>query len=261
MHTKLPSDVQRAIECAEEAEPAGLGKRVLARIRENLAVSEEKRIPMCQDTGMLLMFVSLGEDIFINGSLNNILEEAAAAAYRDGYFRKSTVTDPLKERINSGDNLPVLIHYDYHPGKDLKIGILAKGFGSENCSRTYMLNPTQGQDAVIEAVTETIQLAGGKPCPPTVVGIGIGGTLDIAARLSKQALLRSLGDSNPDPYYAALEAEILKRINSLGIGPGGLGGGTTSLGVLIETAPTHIAGLPLAVTVNCWADRKGEVVL
>lgn len=257
----LPEDVSRRIINSRERE-TGLSKTVLSRIVENLECAKKNCLPMCQDTGMVLLMVVIGRECDLTGiNMDQLLNRAVEDAYRDGSFRKSVVTDPLNGRANSKNNLPAVIYYDYIDGDKLKISGVLKGFGSENCSRVFMLKPTEGRSRVIEVVKETILAAGGSPCPPTVLGIGIGGTMDYAAKLSKKALLRELDDTNPDPYYSELEDEILKEVNSLGVGPGGLGGGVTSLGVKIETYPTHIAGLPVAISVNCWADRKLKVVL
>jgi len=267
LNVRIPEDVRRALTAAFAAE-TGLGKKVIERILENIELAQQKRRPVCQDTGMLLGLITIGTGVRIAGEeitphsgpdrvfIGSIIEEASEAAYRDGFFRKSVVSDPLKERINSGTNLPPVLHYELVPGDGLEIALMAKGFGSENCSAVHMLKPTAGKEEVLDAVVDTVRRAGGSPCPPTILGIGIGGTMEKAALLSKKALLRDLSDDHPDPWYAELEAEILQAVNSLGIGPGGLGGKTTSLAVKVETYPTHIAGLPVAVTVNCWADRK-----
>lgn len=257
----LPSDVSKKIIEHKEKE-LGLSKTVLTKIVENLECAKKNCLPMCQDTGMVLLFVEIGMELNLSGfNLEKIINEAVADAYKDGSFRKSVVLDPLNGRENSKNNLPAVIYYDFIPGDKLKISGVLKGFGSENCSKLFMLKPTEGRQKVIEVVLDTIKSAGGSPCPPTVLGIGIGGTMDYAAKLSKKALLRELDDINPDPYYRELEDDLLKQINNLNIGPGGLGGGVTSLGVKIEHYPTHIAGLPVAISVNCWADRKVKVEL
>jgi len=257
----LPKDVQEKIIHSMNSE-AGLSKTVLTRILQNLDCASKNCLPMCQDTGMVLLFVEIGRDLDLSQvNLEEVIYKAVEDAYRDGSFRKSVVTDPLNERINSKNNLPPVIYYDFIQGDELKITGVLKGFGSENCSKVFMLKPTEGRNRVIEVVLETVKSAGGSPCPPTVLGIGIGGTMDYAAKLSKKALLREIDDINPDPYYKELEDDILKAVNSLNIGPGGLGGGVTSLGAKIEHYPTHIAGLPVAISVNCWADRKVKVVI
>jgi len=239
-----------------------LGAKVLGAIGENIKLAAEQNIPLCQDTGMAVCFVEIGNDVTVEGEpLEKTINRAVGEAYRDGYFRKSVVKDPLKDRTNTGTNLPPVIYYDFIEGGDIKISILAKGFGSENCSKIEMLKPTTDRAGVIDAVKKIVKTAGGSPCPPVILGIGLGGTMDYAAKLSKKAFFRELDDENPDEYYALLESDILKDVNELDIGPGGLGGAATCLGVKIETYPTHIAGLPLAVSVNCWADRKFSVVI
>lgn len=257
----LPKDVsEKVIEHQRKEE--GLSKTVLTNIVENLECAKKNCLPMCQDTGMVLLFVEIGLELDMKGfDLDSVLNRAVEDAYRDGSFRKSIVKDPLNGRVNSKNNLPAVIYYDFIKGDKLKVKGVLKGFGSENCSKVFMLKPTEGRAKVIDVVLETISSAGGSPCPPTVLGIGIGGTMDYAAKLSKKALLRELDDVNPDTYYKELEEEILEKVNSLNIGPGGLGGGVTSLGVKIEHFPTHIAGLPVAISVNCWADRKVKVEL
>lgn len=256
---RLPVDIAAALEKGLDREQ-GRGKTVLDAIRENCRIADRENLPLCQDTGMVLFFVQKGEDLRITeGLLADALNRAVAEAWKEGFFRLSVVGDPLKDRTNTGTNTPAVIWHEPVLGGSLSIGFLLKGFGSENCCRTWMLKPTASKEDVIAAVCETVRLAGGGPCPPTVLGLGLGGTMDQAAYLSKKALLRDLSDPHPDPWYAALEKEILQRVNEMGIGPGGLGGSVTSLGVKIETAATHIAGLPLAVSVNCWADRKGRI--
>lgn len=257
---ELPRDVRVQLERAA-SEETGRARIVLNRCLENLDAAREDNMPLCQDTGMVLLFVEQGEDIRLDGRLSDALEKGVREAYREGYFRKSVVADPLKERRNRGDNLPPVVYVSTVAGDGLKINFLLKGFGSENCSRLHMLKPTAGREGVIQAVLSTVREAGGAPCPPIVVGVGIGGTMDMAAVLSKKALIRNLDSPHDDPWYDELEKDILDRINRTGIGGGGLGGDITALGVKIATYPTHIAGLPVAVTINCWADRKGEVVL
>ncbi len=282
MNVVLAADVVAALRAARESEsPAhGTGPQsrtgsssaprpatlpgaacfVLDSILENADIAAREQLPMCQDTGFVLVFVEQGHQVRIEGEpLDRIIHRAIGDAYRDGLFRNSVVGDPLNNRANTGTNLPPAIHYDHVDGDHLTIGCLAKGFGSENYSQTRMLKPTAGPDAVVQTVVETVERAGGNCCPPVVLGVGIGGTMDWAARLSKKALLRDLSDHHRDPYYRALEERIADAVNALGIGAGGLGGTTTALGVHIETYPTHIAGLPVAVSVNCWAERKAVV--
>jgi fumarate hydratase subunit alpha len=256
----LPPDVKSALVRGARNE-TGRAKIVLNRCLENLAAAEEDNMPLCQDTGMVLLFCEIGEDCSLDGNLNEALERGVEEAYREGYFRKSIVIDPLKDRKNSGNNLPPVIYHEIVKGDRLKINLLLKGFGSENCSRLHMMKPTTDKQGVMDAVLQTVREAGGSPCPPIVVGVGIGGTMDKAAVLSKKALMRDLDSPHEDPWYDSMEKELLNKINETGIGGGGLGGDITALGVKIATYPTHIAGMPVAVTINCWADRKGEVIL
>jgi fumarate hydratase subunit alpha len=252
----LPGDVKGALHKAIKKETGPAGK-VLKFITENLESAERENMPMCQDTGMVVVFVEMGDQVEIKDAfIDDVIHEAIADAYEEGFFRKSVVEDPLNGRKNTGNNLPAVIHHELKKGSDLKISLMLKGFGSENCSRLAMLKPTDSREDVIESIAKIVVEAGGSPCPPTILGIGIGGTMDYAAKLSKKALIRELDDSHPDPYYAKLEDDILRRVNELGIGGGGLGGDITTLAVKVEKFPTHIAGLPVAVTVNCWADRK-----
>lgn len=257
---ELPPDIEKALDQAVQME-SGRASAVLNRCRENLKIAREKNMPFCQDTGMVLIFVDRGEDCRVEGGLIQALNRSVERAYNEAFFRKSVVLDPVKERKNSGNNLPPVIHERTVEGDKLQVRFLLKGFGSENCSRLYMLKPTEGRQGVIDAVVETMRQAGGSPCPPVVLGVGIGGTMDYAARLSKEALFRDLDASHPDPWYAELEKEMCQKVNELGIGGGGLGGDVTALGVKVAAYPTHIAGMPVAVSVNCWADRKGEVLL
>ncbi len=256
MNVVLPEDVHARLREAHELEN-GPGKEVLARILENVDVAASQRIPMCQDTGMVIAFVEVGHEVRIEGSVRQALSRAVAEAYDEGAFRKSVVRDPL-DRVNSGDNLPPVVYLEEVEGSTVRVGLIAKGFGSENCSRTYMLKPTDDEERIGEVVCETVRLAGGSPCPPVILGVGIGGTMDYAAVLSKKALLCPLG-AKKDEATDRLEAALLSRVNGLGIGPGGLGGQTTALGVSVLRYPTHIAGLPVAVSVNCWADRRATV--
>lgn len=252
----LPGDVKRALKNAIELE-TGPAKKVLRHISLNLETAEKENLPMCQDTGMIVAFVEMGNEVEIaDAFIDDVINSAIRDAYEEAFFRKSIVADPLNGRKNTNTNLPAVIHHELKKGADLKISLMLKGFGSENCSRISMMKPTSSREEVIETIAGFVTSAGGSPCPPSTLGIGIGGTMDYAAKLSKKALLRELDDTNPDPYYAQLELDIYKRINELGIGGGGLGGSITTLGVKVEKFATHIAGLPLAVSVNCWADRK-----
>jgi len=257
---ELPPDISAALDKAISVE-RGRASSVLNRCRENLIIAKNKGMPFCQDTGMVVIYVDKGEDCRVEGGLIPALHQSVEKAYREGSFRKSIVEDPVKNRINTGNNLPPVVHERSVEGDKLTIRFLLKGFGSENCSRMHMLKPTEGRDGVIQAVVKTMKEAGGSPCPPVVLGVGIGGSMDYAARLSKEALFRDLDEKHPDPWYADLEKEILDKVNELGIGGGGLGGDVTALGVKIQSYPTHIAGMPVAVSVNCWADRKGEITL
>jgi fumarate hydratase subunit alpha len=234
---------------------------MLDKIIINSDIASKENMPMCQDTGMAVIFVELGQDVHIvGGSLKEAINEGIRQGYSEGYLRKSVVKDPLT-RVNTGDNTPAVIHIDIVDGEELKITIAPKGFGSENMSRIKMLKPSDGVEGVKEFVLETVKIAGPNPCPPIIVGVGIGGTFEKAAELSKKALLRSIEERNNDTYYSDLEDELITKINKLGIGPQGFGGKTTALGVNIETYPTHIAGLPVAVNISCHATRHAEIVL
>lgn len=257
----LSSDVLQALKKYEKIEVSEIGKEMLGRIIENAELASDKEIAICQDTGMSVVFVEIGQDVHvIGGSITESINEGVRQAYRDGYLRKSVVGDPL-DRKNTNDNTPAIIHYDIVPGDKIKIQAMPKGFGSENMSAVKMLKPSDGVDGVIEFVLETVRKAGSNPCPPIIVGVGIGGTMEKAALLSKKALLHSLNEKNDNPFYTELEDLILTKINNLGIGPQGLGGITTALGVRIESYPTHIAGLPVAVNITCHAARHTEVIL
>ena len=257
---RLPGDVKRALKKAIKDE-TGPAEKVLRHISLNLETAEKENMPMCQDTGMVIVFIEMGHLVEIEKDLfiDDIINEAIKDAYDEAFFRKSVVIDPLNGRKNTGTNLPAVIHHEITKGSDLKISLMLKGFGSENCSRIQMLKPTDDREKVINTICEIVTSAGGSPCPPSILGIGIGGTMDYAAKLSKKALLRELDDTNEDPYYAQLERDIYTRVNELGIGGGGLGGAITTLGVKVEKYPTHIAGLPVAISINCWADRKAVV--
>lgn len=257
---KLSSEMEGCIRGAAKTEKSELGKKVLGQLAENMDIAGEDRIPICQDTGMAVFFVELGQELHINGSLTDAINEGVRRGYTEGYLRKSVVGDPL-ERVNTKDNTPAIIHYDIVPGDKLKITVAPKGFGSENMSKLYMLKPADGVEGVKEAVIETVKAAGPNACPPFVVGVGIGGDFELVAKLSKKALTREPGSHNEKPYFAELEKELLEKINSLGIGPAGLGGSTTALAVNIETYATHIAGLPVAINMCCHVDRHKTVIL
>ena len=247
--------------CRDEEEKP-LARSILDKIVRNDELARERMVPMCQDTGMAVFRVKLGEEVRITGGLlEEAIQSGAAQGYCEGYLRKSVVADPLFDRVNTRDNTPAVIYYELVPGDRLDITFAPKGFGSENMSAVAMLKPADGVEGVINFVVETVKKAGPNPCPPMVVGVGIGGTFEKAAYLAKKALMRPLDVRNPDPYYAALEAELLERINALGIGPQGFGGLTTALGLNIEVLPTHIAGLPCAVNIGCHATRHAMEVL
>lgn len=257
---RLPPDVINAIERAEKAEPWGGAKRILSLLGDNVRIASEKTLPVCQDTGMACVFVELGQDVHIEGNFEQAVNNGVRRGYGEGYLRKSVVCDPLR-RVNTGDNTPALVTVKLTRGDKMRITVMPKGFGSENMSALKMLKPADGVDGVKNFVLETVEKAGANPCPPIIVGVGIGGSFDKAAYLAKHALLRPVNEPNPDEYYAALERELLDKINALGIGPQGFGGKTTALAVLIEAMPTHVAGLPVAVNISCHATRRASASL
>lgn len=259
-NVNLPKDVASCIECKREEEDWTPAKEILDRIIENYNLAAQKEMPICQDTGMACLFITLGQDVHVEGNLEEAINEGIRQGYEEGYLRKSVVGDPL-ERVNTGDNTPAVIYYDIVPGEDFVIELAPKGFGSENMSRIAMLRPSDGLEGVKKFILETVELAGPNPCPPIIVGVGIGGTFDKAAVMAKKALLRPLDQENPKEFYRDLEKELLDEINNLGIGPQGFGGRTTALGVNIETNPTHIAGLPVAVNISCHVTRHIKEVL
>jgi len=251
----LTPDMEAALINAGESEISPLGKQVLSQLRENLKIADEDMIPICQDTGMAVVFVEMGQEVHITGaSLSDAINEGVRKGYTEGYLRKSVVGDPL-ERVNTGDNTPAVIHYDIVPGDSFKLTVAPKGFGSENMSRVFMLKPAEGIEGVKNAVLTAVNDAGPNACPPMVVGVGIGGTFEKAAIMSKRALLRPAGEHSEIPYVSDLEKELLEKINKSGIGPGGLGGRMTALAVNILTYPTHIAGLPVAINICCHVNR------
>lgn len=257
----LTSDVKEKIENAYKNESWPIAREMLEKILTNIDIAKNEKMPMCQDTGMACVFVEIGQDVHIvGGSLKDAINEGIRQGYIEGYLRKSVVKDPL-DRVNTGDNTPAIIYYDVVEGDKLKIKIAPKGFGSENMSQLKMLKPADGLDGVKDFVLKVVKEAGPNPCPPIVVGIGIGGTFDKAANLAKKALVRPLNERNNDKFYSDLEEELLEKINEIGIGPQGFGGKTTALAVNIETYPTHIAGLPIAVNINCHVTRHAEVEL
>ena len=257
---RLPEDMRRSIENARSKEKWDTARGILDKIIENYNIADEKFVPICQDTGVCCVFLKIGTDVHIEGDLIEAVNEGVRRGYRDGYLRKSVVGDPLR-RVNTGDNTPAMLYTELVPGDKLELTVAPKGFGSENMSKLAMLKPSDGVEGVKDFVVKTVEEAGHNPCPPIVVGVGIGGTFDKAALLAKKALMRSTDERNKDEYYAALEAELLDRINALGIGPQGFGGRTTALAVNIETMPTHIAGLPVAVNINCHVTRHRTVIL
>lgn len=259
-NTVLPPDVAAALEACRTAEPWPLAAETLDLLRDNLARARERDLPICQDTGMACVFVELGQEVHIEGNFEEAVHEGVRRGYGEGYLRKSMVADPLR-RVNTGDNTPAAVTLRLVPGDKCTVTVAPKGFGSENMSRLAMLKPADGVEGVKNFVVETVRLAGPNPCPPMVLGVGIGGSFDKVAALAKHALLRPLDRPNPDPYYAQLEGELLEEINALGIGPQGFGGRTTCLGLAIETAPTHVAGLPVAVNVSCHVTRRATEVL
>ena len=259
-NTRLPADVEAALAKARQEEPWQLARNTLDLLWSNLSAAKEADLPICQDTGMACVFVELGTDVHIEGSFEAAIHEGVRRGYTDGYLRKSIVADPLR-RGNTGDNTPAAITVHLVDGEGCRITVAPKGFGSENMSQIRMLRPSDGLEGVKEFVLKVVQDAGPNPCPPVVVGVGIGGTFDKAAYLAKKALLRPVDEPNADPFYAALERELLEKINTLGIGPQGLGGATTALAVNVEWFPTHIAGLPVAVNINCHVTRHRTEVL
>ena len=257
----LGKDVMDAINKAKEKEASTLGKDILEQLIANAAIAREELVPMCQDTGYAVIFVELGQDVHIvGGALTVAINEGVRKGYTEGYLRKSIVSHPL-ERKNTGDNTPAVIHVNIVEGNQLKITVAPKGGGSENMSAIKMLKPSEGVEGVKKFVVETVKAAGSNPCPPILVGIGIGGTFEKCAYLAKEALLRPVGEQNKLPDIAKLEQDLLEQINNLGIGPQGLGGRTTALAVHIEIYPAHIASLPVAVNINCHAARHKEAIL
>lgn len=251
---ELAPDMKQALISAKENEASEIGCKILSDLEENLKIAKEDAIPICQDTGMAVVFVEVGQDVKVKGSLTDAINEGVRQGYTEGYLRKSVVSDPT-ERVNTNDNTPAVIHYDIVEGNQIKITIAPKGFGSENMSKIVMLKPADGIEGVKEVVLNAVKDAGPNACPPMVVGVGIGGTFEKCAYLAKKALARSVDSKNENEFYADLEDELLEKINKIGIGPGGLGGTQTALGVNVETYPTHIAGLPVAVNICCHVNR------
>ena len=251
----LSPDVEGRICAAEQNETAELGKKILSQLKENMEIAKTESIPICQDTGMAIIFLEIGQEVHFEGDyLEDAINQGVREGYTEGYLRKSVVGDPLI-RVNTKDNTPAVIHTKVVPGDKVKVTVAPKGFGSENMSRVCMLKPADGEEGVKEAVLETVRLAGPNACPPMVVGVGIGGSFEKCALLAKKALTRNLDTPSEFPHIRAMEEELLQKINALNIGPGGLGGKTTALGVNIEVYPTHIAGLPVAVNICCHVNR------
>lgn len=260
-NTHLPGDVRRAIESCRACEDGSIAQGVLDKIIENYNIADAENVPICQDTGMACVFLEIGQDVhLVGGDLREAVDEGVRRGYSKGYLRKSVVADPVR-RGNTGDNTPAMLYTEIVPGKNVKITVGPKGFGSENMSAIRMFKPSAGLQGIKDFILETVEVAGPNPCPPMVIGVGIGGTFDKAALLAKKALMRPLDSSNPDPYYADLEKEMLEKVNALGIGPQGFGGKTTAIGLNIETLPTHIAGMPCAININCHVTRHKTEVL
>ncbi|SHK12600.1 fumarase, class I alpha subunit [Hathewaya proteolytica DSM 3090] len=257
----LTDDVKNKIETYRDNEKWDTAKGILDKIIINYNIAKDEDRPICQDTGMACVFIDMGQDVHVvGGSIEDAINEGVAQGYTDGYLRKSVVNDPI-QRVNTKNNTPAVIYYNIVPGDKFKITVAPKGFGSENMSQLKMLKPADGLDGVKEFILKVVKDAGPNPCPPIVVGVGLGGTFDRAANLAKKALLRNFEEKNPDPFYADLEAEMLEKVNALGIGPQGFGGKTTALAVHIEHYPTHIAGLPVAVNINCHVARHASAEL
>lgn len=258
----LPSDVRSAIAAAQKKEKSHIGRSLLTAISENARIARKERIPICQDTGIAVFFVEVGNNVRISGgTLTDAINEGTGLGYESGYLRQSMVNDPLYQRKNTFTNTPAIIHCTQTKGNSLSITLAPKGGGSENMSCLYMLKPSDGEAGVVDAAVQTVRKAGGNPCPPVIVGIGIGGTAETAMLISKKALIRPLGRRNPNGRFAALERKILDKVNSTGVGPGGLGGKVTALAVHIGTFPCHIATLPVAVSLSCHAARHATVTL
>ncbi len=257
----IGDDIMNALKNARDKEDNDTAKSVLSQIIENDEIASNEQIPMCQDTGMAVLFVEYGDKVCIDGDFESAVEEGVRRAYDEGYLRKSVVFDPVFDRINTKDNTPAIIHTKIVSGDKIKITAGGKGFGSENMSAVKMVTPSYGAEGVKDFILETVKNAGPNPCPPIVVGVGIGGTFERSAQLAKKATFRSIDTENPDPRYAEMEKELLEKINKMGFGPAGLGGKTTALGVNIEVSPTHIAGMPVAVNICCHAARHKTAVI
>lgn len=258
---QLPQDVRNAIDQASQIEDGQLAKQTLSILKENAKMAQSLSVPICQDTGMACLFVEIGQDVHVQGSLQEALQEGVRQGYQEGYLRKSVVDDPVFDRSNTKDNTPALIRYEIVEGDKLKIIVAPKGFGSENMSQVKMLKPSDGVEGIKDFVLKVVEEAGPNACPPMVIGVGIGGSFDYVTYLAKKAMLRDIGTHHSDLRYQQLEEELLEKINQLGIGPAGYGGKTTALSLNIETYPTHIAGMPVAVSICCHVARHKEVIL
>ena len=260
-NTHLPGDVKCAIENCRNNEDSTFAQSVLDKIIENYKIADAENVPICQDTGMACVFLEIGQDVhFVGGDLREAVDEGVRRGYNKGYLRKSVVADPVR-RGNTGDNTPAVLYTEIVPGENVKITLGPKGFGSENMSAIRMFKPSAGLQGIKDFILETVETAGPNPCPPIVVGVGIGGTFDKAALLAKKALMRSADERHPEPFWADLEKEMLEKVNALGIGPQGFGGKTTAIGLNIEVMPTHIAGMPCAININCHVTRHKTEVL
>jgi len=257
----LGEDVLAALKKAEQTEQSPLGKEVLSRLIENAKIAQEEHLPLCQDCGVAVVFLEIGQDVHITGDLYAAVEEGVRRCYAEGYLRKSVVNKPFSARTNTKDNTPPVVHTEIVPGERLKITVMPKGAGAENMSRLTMLKPSDGKQGIIDLVVKTVDEAGGSPCPPLIIGLGVGGTVEKTMLLAKKALLRKVAEPNLDPEVAELEREILTKVNALGIGPLGFGGTTTALAVHAEVMPAHIASLPVAVNLQCHSARHKEAVL
>jgi len=258
----LPDDVSAALHAGQASEESPAGRAVFAQLVENADIARDDRVPICQDTGFAVIFVELGQDVhLVGGALADAVNEGVRRGYADGYLRKSIVAEPAHARKNTTDNTPCILHTTVVPGDTVEIVLMAKGGGAENMSSLTMLKPAQGWPGVVQAVVDTVSRAGSNPCPPIVLGVGLGGTIDMVTLLAKRALLRDIGSVHPDERVAAMEAELLDKVNALGIGPQGLGGTQTCLAVFVEEMPCHIASMPVAVNVQCHAQRHKRVVL
>ena len=258
----LPGPVLRALKEGRDREPLPLARSVLEDLLENARIAREESLPLCQDCGLAVVFLSWGQEVLLEGSsLREAVDEGVRRAYREGYLRKSVVADPLFDRVNTGDNTPAVVHLELVPGDRVEVTVAPKGMGSENMSRLVLLRPADGEEGVLDFLVEAARAAGPNPCPPVVLGAAVGGNFETVALAAKKALLRPLGRPHPDPRYAALEREALARINHLGIGPGGYGGATTALAVHLDPLPTHIAGMPVAANLCCHALRHASATL